>query len=301
MKRIVFYGDNEWALGSIQYELSKRLYVFGYDCQVLPWNKSYYNEEMNEYDPLVDTYVTMGMGYTFLRKYYKICVPPQKCVVVIHSKQDVDYILKNHSAEEIISFKSLTCVSQKLVEYCEQLGVPRKVMLTPLGVNVDAFNFEIPEKLKTIGYAGSSSATNRHSQDIKRYNLIEKVANRTGLEYVMADTYHNTFVSMPGFYKRVDCVIVPSTEEGAGLPALEAGAAGRLVLSTPVGHWEERAYVSGITMPFNEIDFIEKASEVISYYKDNPEIFRQKCKEIKTKSACYDWSHSIKSWIEAMQ
>jgi glycosyltransferase involved in cell wall biosynthesis len=102
---------------------------------------------------------------------------------------------------------------------------------------------------------------------------------------------------MPGFYKQVDAVVIASTEEGAGLPALEASAAGKLVISTPVGIWLAKADTSGHTVPIDESEFVAQTVDLLNYYKDNPTAYQQKCLETQQHAQCYDWENVIQPWI----
>jgi glycosyltransferase involved in cell wall biosynthesis len=105
---------------------------------------------------------------------------------------------------------------------------------------------------------------------------------------------------MPGFYKKVDAVLIASTEEGAGLPLLEAGAAGKLVISTPVGHYSRVGPKGADFVPIVEHEFIEKTVELLSYYKSNSEKYRQRCLEIQHHAQSYDWKYVIDNWIEIL-
>jgi len=69
----------------------------------------------------------------------------------------------------------------------------------------------------------------------KRGRLAQSCAEEAGLEFKR--TEDTPMDQMPDFYASIDALIMPSLQEGAGLPALEAAAAGRLVIGTPVGHF----------------------------------------------------------------
>lgn len=78
-------------------------------------------------------------------------------------------------------------------------------------------------------------------------------------------------------------MIIASTEEGAGLPALEAAAAGRLVISTPVGHWPERAgSEKGITVPIEESAFTEQVIAASRNTKMIPRHLRAPAEQYKS-------------------
>jgi glycosyltransferase involved in cell wall biosynthesis len=131
---------------------------------------------------------------------------------------------------------------------------------------------------------------------------IKKAAEKAGLEFVVAQHYHNSFVTMGGFYKAVDCVIMASTEEGAGLPVLEAGAAGKLVIGTPVGHWPQRVGdKGGIEVPIPEEEFVRSCVEILTYYKNHPAEYRNRCLQIQEHAKTYDWIHYLQPWITLLQ
>jgi glycosyltransferase involved in cell wall biosynthesis len=67
----------------------------------------------------------------------------------------------------------------------------------------------------------------------------------TPLKGYLARNFHRrwrSFHDMPDFYRSVDAVLITSVTEGAQLPVKEGAAAGRLVISTPVGDFPLRAY-----------------------------------------------------------
>ena len=112
---------------------------------------------------------------------------------------------------------------------------------------------------------------------IKRPWLVEQAVQNAGLELKLAHGHHNSYVTMAGYYPTVDALIVASTEEGAGLPALEASAAGRLVISTPVGLWKSQSGNSGHTVPIDERRFVEETTALLEFYRDNTDAYLQKC------------------------
>jgi glycosyltransferase involved in cell wall biosynthesis len=101
---------------------------------------------------------------------------------------------------------------------------------------------------------------------------------------------------MKGFYKNVDAILNVSTTEGAGLPVLEASAAGKLVFSTEVGHWNDRCI--GVTLPMGKDELVKKAVIELVKYRD-PLLYRNTCLEIQEHARSYDWAFVINDWIEA--
>jgi glycosyltransferase involved in cell wall biosynthesis len=106
---------------------------------------------------------------------------------------------------------------------------------------------------------------------------------------------------MPGFYPQVGAVVVSSTHEGAGLPALEAAAAGRLVISTPVGHWDRIGTKGAVEMPVEAESFVQCCSETLIYYKNNPKEYQVRCLTIQEHAREYDWINHVESWVELIK
>jgi glycosyltransferase involved in cell wall biosynthesis len=311
MKRVVFYFEPNWAFGTVHYELCKYLYGYGFDCRLLPWNKSYTYEEMRELNDTTDIFVTTPHGWRFLGYDYKT-VKPEQCVIISHAKLDMTELIHYHGYDDFNRFKRYACVSDWLVNLSAELGIQRPAELTPVAINYNAFYSKPNDSLRTVGYAGSFHGKDEFAAaDIqsalaqpkyhKRAWLVQEATERAGLTFIPAGPYHNSFVTMPGFYKRVDAVIAASTEEGAGLPVMEGGAAGKLIISTPVGHWNTRiTEAGGHAVPTDDVGFVEKTTELLSYYKNNPEKYRQRCLEIQHHAQSYDWKYVIDKWVDIL-
>ena len=311
MKNITFFIEPDWAFGSIHYELSKYLWAEGFNCNLLPWNRSYTYDELQELNKHNDLWVTTHHGYRFLKGSYNI--DPQKCVVIAHAKLDIEELIQHNGIEEFTEFRRYGVVSDFLRQYSASLGIDRVPEICPLGINYHTFKNKPNSSLRTIGYAGAyqeRDALQDHPPDswlvqlkhLKRGYLVKECAEKAGLEFKVAQHYHNSFVTMSGFYNSVDCIITPSMNEGAGLPVLESGAAGKLVIGTPVGHWRELVgSKGGIEVPFPENEFIEKTVEILTYYKNNPTEYYNRCLQIQEHAKTYDWSNVIQSWVNIIQ
>jgi len=311
MKRVIFFLEPEWAFGTVHYELFKYLWGYGFNCQLLPWNKSYTVEEMRELNDTVDLFVTTPHGWRFLGYNYCV-VDPAKCVIVAHAKIDYTELIHLHGYNDFDKFYKFAAVSEWLVSLAGQLGIQRVPDHCPIGINFNTFYSPPNDSLRVVGYAGSYNDRSQFSEaDIKsnlalpKYHkrswLVKEATERAGLEFRAAETYHKTFITMPGFYKNVDAVICASTEEGAGLPVLEGGAAGKLVIGTPVGHWQARvAPYGGDTVPVDEQEFLDNTITLLSYYKNNPDKYRARCMEIQHHAQGYDWKYVIDRWVSLL-
>lgn len=307
MKKIIFYCEPNWAFGSIHTELAKYLWCEGIDCKILPWNQLYTWQEMKEQDQCCDLWVTTPHGWRFLGYNYGT-VAPEKCAVIAHARLDIAELIHHKGLVDFEKFYKWGVVSEWLLGVSQQLGVAQVPEVLPLGINYNSFRQPPSQQLQTVGYAGHYFRENdvppeeissylAQPKYHKRAWLIEQACEKVGLNFSVAQRYHNTYVTMPGFYSSVDAVIVASTEEGAGLPALEAGASGRLVISTPVGHWPQRVGPhGGLEVAIPPEQFLSQTCDILQHYKNNPAEYHNKCLSIQQHAASYDWKHVIKIW-----
>jgi hypothetical protein len=297
MKQVTFFTEPEWAFGVIHYELVKHLFVHNVNAQVLPWNKQYTWQEIAELTAVVEAFVSTPYGVAMLIDRYG--VPPEKCIAVVHAVLDIE-CLKTFLPDNVQRLRAYSAVSEWLITQSQILGINRVPSYTPVGINYQSFFTKPSPELRTVGYAGAINPDNIHRQ-IKRPWLVEQVTHQAGLTFCAAHAYHNSWITMPGFYHAVDAVIVASTEEGAGLPALEASAAGCLVISTPVGLWLSRSEHSGHTVPIDPDQFMSATLDLLEMYRDNPAAYRKKCLTTQAHARTYDWSQVIHHWKDLFE
>lgn len=297
MKRIVFYTEPEWAFGTIHYELTKYLFQHDINSTVVPWNVAYTNQEITELSDAIDYFVSTPFGVAILIDRYNI--KPEQCIAVAHAVLDLQ-CLKTFLPSNVTRLHNYSAVSEWLVEQSILLDIERVPLLTPIGINYNAFCTTPSKELQIVGYAGAINSDNIH-RHIKRHWLVTEATQLAQLKFKAAHGYHNSFTTMPGFYTAVDAVLVSSTEEGAGLPALEASAAGKLVISTPVGLWLSKSNGSGHTVPIEEREFVNQTTLLLNYYKNNSSAYRQKCLETQEHAKLYDWSNVISTWVDLIK
>jgi glycosyltransferase involved in cell wall biosynthesis len=182
-------------------------------------------------------------------------------------------------------------------------GVPRIPKVASLGINFAEFHMEVPSRLETVGYA-SSMSTKTYGVEWKRGELAEAAAREAGLAFRVAGSTEKqiSFHDMPDFYRTVDAVVTSSVSEANALPVMEAAAAGRLVIGTPVGNFPRNAYEgAGIIAPIEADKFKEFTAATLRYYKDNPSEFVRKCQDIQKAAPKFDWKHMIGDWIELIE
>ena len=124
MKNVVFLFDNEWALGSIHYGLFKYLWNYGYNCNLLPWDKVYSVEEIRELDLLIDFWVTNPHGLAVLKNSFNI--PLERCIVIGHATLDLTEYGYKYGFEDFNHVKNFGVVSNFLKDYSKTIGIPRE-------------------------------------------------------------------------------------------------------------------------------------------------------------------------------
>lgn len=299
MKNVVFFTEPEWAFGAIHYELAKHLFQYGFNCQLLSWQKGYTIKEMEELDTVTDLYLTNPHGYRFLVHNFAR-VRPNKVVVVTHGKMDLDDLISHHGLDDFARFRRFAGVSEWMSDIALSKGITRPMEIAPLGINYNSYWSSPSFQLRTVGYAGAWNPNNVH-HSVKRVNLITEAVRLAGLDFKPSESYNNTYITMPGFYRSVDAVIIASTEESAGLPALEAGAAGKLVITTPVGHYTTKITSLGADcVPIDEKLFLEQTVKLLTQYKADSNLYKQRCLAIQEHAKTYDWQHVIDKWIDLL-
>src|SRR5262249_39672964 len=138
----------------------------------------------------------------------------------------------------------------------------------------------------------------------KRGHLAEAAARQADLPFKVAGATPNqlSFHDMPDFYQSVDAVLTSSVSEAAPLPVMEAAAAGRLVIGTPVGHFPLKAYQgAGILAPIEADKFVAFVAATLLHYKRDPAAYVTKCLAMQESARQSDWQYCIDEWIGFIQ
>jgi glycosyltransferase involved in cell wall biosynthesis len=304
-RRIIFYVATDWAVGSVHYELTKYLQAHDIDASVLSWDNDYSLQEMHELSNQIDLFVSLPRGIAELIDRYNI--PAEKCVLIAHAVLDLEHFAI-FSDENKARMHGYAVVSDWLAQQSQHQNIGRTPTIVPVGINYNKFYAPVSSELRTIGFAATYheegfkiDGREKEPAFKKRGYLVHKLAEKSGLNFTIAQTYHHSYVTMPGYYPTTDCIVVASTEEGAGLPALEAGAAGRLVITTPVGHYSRIGSKGAHIVPVDQEEFLTAAWALLLFYKNNPDAYQKKCQEIQEHARSYDWSCVIDKWIEVLK
>jgi glycosyltransferase involved in cell wall biosynthesis len=298
--KVLIFGYTKWSHGRVYYDLSKQFYRRGYIVDIINWREDQ-SSCFADLIPLYDLFMTALDGVGTLTDIYR--VPYEKVIALSHSEMDIRMLIEQKGTEVFEKFAGYGVVSECV--YCASLmkGVTRIPKVVPLGVDFAEFYSEISERLATVGYAGSMSLET-YGVELKRGELAEVAAREAGLDFKVAGSTRNQiwYLDMPDFYRSVDAVLNSSISESAGLPVMEAAAAGKLVIGTPVGHFPRKAYEGGgILAPIEAGKFKAFTVDTLRYFKDNPAAYRDKCHAIQEAARKFDWKYTIDAWVDLIE
>ena len=319
---IFVYSQLDWAFGAINSGLSKHLYQDGYNFHLFDWQKTFVIEDLHNSLNYYDAILTCCDGSeVLLRSSDESLVERIKFVVPIHSYRDVFWIKARHS-EYMQKHINYTALCPWIIDVVKEELPNVNVNFSPLGIDTSLYSkMQPPKELKTLGYAGArddnggvqaaldDKCPNGFPAAKKRSEMAWKVAENVGLhlECATADwdarNIYRHYTLMPGWYTNVDAICVTSLQEGAGLPALEAAAAGKLVISTDVGHFDWHSKnKGGIMLPTDREDYIREATKILKYFKEHPQAFAKACKGVQNHALeNYSWNSVKDYWIKLLQ
>ena len=297
MRKVLFFNQDRWCMGQIHRSLEKELYQHGIYANLLNWRTEV---KPVEWQMLNDTYDLFLTNPDAVLPLANCGIPLGKIATIAHGQWDM--LLAQQQSNNFDFYPQLYkfgVVSQVLKNKCAEHKISVRVPeVVREGLHFDFFYKKPSKKLQKIGYGGARETKNFFGVEIKRGHLVKHVISQTPLELVEHDFYN--WLSMPAYYNSIDALVASSIEEAAGFPVMEAAAAGRLVLSTPVGYFEEDGPKGGgIVLPFQESDYCQSLHDNLAYYYNNPDDYYKKCCEIQEYAReAYDWSTHIHNWVE---
>jgi hypothetical protein len=299
-EKLLAFGYPAWSHGRVYYDLCKHLHQRGYIIDILNWqhNHAGYFEALRSY---YDCLITALDGVSVLVDTYK--VPYEQIIAVSHHEFDIQMLIERKGIDVFEQFSNYAVVSDYV--YCASMmrKVSRSPMVARLGIDYQTFYSPVSQSLNVVGYASSMSTTT-YGVEWKRGALAEAAATSAGLAFKVAGSTERqtSFHEMPEFYRTVDAVVTSSISEAAQLPVMEAAAAGRLVIGTPVGHFPQKAYDGGgILAPVEANKFISFTTDTLRFYKENPSAYADKCHSIQEAAKKFDWEHSIQDWVDVIE
>lgn len=297
--KIAIFGPTDWCIGEIWRNVAPCV-----GADIIDWSVSHPRDLFAGYDRVI---TQAGEAAKTLRSYD---VPREKILVTGNAASDVIGFLRIEGNEHIREYAGYAVVSDTLAAQSLAIGITRMPSILRHGIDCRRYASPIPDRLRTVGYAAVWSRTNDHGVEIKRGRLAKEIAGKARLGFRSAANpaeggaeYYQARITpgekMPDFYRSVDAVIMPSLEEGGGMPMMEGAAAGRLTIGTPVGEFPRLACEGmGILAPLGERDFVDFAVGVLGRYAYDDASFREKCRSIQASAWGRDWSNVIQDWID---
>jgi glycosyltransferase involved in cell wall biosynthesis len=222
-------------------------------------------------------------------------VPASKLVAVAHSEIDIVLGVERCGVGIYEQVYGYAVIHPDLVEVSRSAGIERVPLVTPNGIDFDYYYTPISSGLKCLGYAGAPVFHMSNRSECKRSHLLRPICDGVGLPLRWPERMH--YLAMAGHYESVDSLIVTSSYEGCGLPAMEAAAAGRLVLGAQVGAFDGS---SGLLCRTPDLEFVEDAVAHLNRCKD-PAVYRLECERAQQYARDhYDWDHVIERYVELL-
>lgn len=300
MKKILFFIENNWSFGRIHNDLIKVLYPEVH-CDIIDWRISYTYDDMSYFLNTYDYIISTPHGAMTLNSSYK--VPLDRIGAIAHSNSDIQHILFTHNLgkEYFDKFKSYGVISPIIRTMSITHGIYRIPHVVEVGCFNDLHFKNNSKELKRLGYVGKISRGFQEEQiDIKRGNIIVKVAEKTNLPLVHHENLH--FLCSKKMYCDFDLMMFSSLTEGLPTVAIESFCSGIPVIGTHTGIFPEMAKSGGgIVLPFEENDYIEKAVSIINNLKENPSNYQQMVSCAIKESEKFDWSVCKNSWIRFIE
>jgi len=143
------------------------------------------------------------------------------------------------------------CQNKELVSILKGLVPNINAVYIPNGIDEKLFNREF-----VAGFVGA-----KDSNDHKGFYLAKQACDELGIKFISAKEWDYEHEQIPEFYKKIDCLIIPSLSEGCNNPTLEALAMNKPVISTRVGIAEE---LEGVVLVERNVDSIKEALRKLS-------------------------------------
>ena len=181
-----------------------------------------------------------------------------KTFTTLASQRTLDLFFDKEETLIEIYQKTVCCVcqNQTLAEKLKKLIQQENVVYIPNGVDEKLFN-----KPFVVGFVGQEKDINLEH---KGYHLLKQVCHELDILLKLCYNEYNKVIpleEMPEFYKKIDCLVIPSISEGCNNPTLEALAMNIPVISTRVGIAEE---LEGVILVDRDVESIKKALRKVS-------------------------------------
>ena len=207
-------------------------------------------------------------------------------------------------------------ISKKSIENLIQIGAKLSTYRVIHGAGFHVGDFGVGEPLnvrKGIVAVGSDSPHKNLRRLIRAYLLLRKEIRKShplnilgvskgqrstltrNLEFSQDEIIFHDYVSedkLTKFYANTRISIVPSLEEGFGMPILESWEQGTVVLGSKGNAIEEVLGVAGIVFePYSE----DSMSEVINKYLVDDEVWLEEQNRILDRRNLFTWAKTVRS------
>jgi glycosyltransferase involved in cell wall biosynthesis len=291
-KRVLFFFENDWAFGQIYNSLTRRLAKYGIYAHILDWRKSYTHQEFEFLMRKFDAIVTEPSAIDSVMSYN---IPKSKIIAVAHHEKDIIFGINRCGLGMYDELQAYGVIHEHLVDVSHRAGISRVPLVVPNGIDFDYFYSSISPSLKTLGYAGAASSEMSDFSDFKRSYLLKPISEAAELPLKINNRMYHMCVA--GYYETIDSLLVTSKYEGCGLPAMEAAAAGRLVLAAQAGSFDGS---SGLLCRLPDEEFIIDAVSHLERCKD-PVVYRDNCERAQQYAReHYDWDNVINKYVELL-
>lgn len=203
----IVISDDGWILETLARKVTERLPYVTYGLHPVP-------------SALIQYYVTYGCR--------KARVSPIEIALFTHREEDLEAAARfNGIAREVDHSVSMSNATDKLIA---ALGVTSRSVIPP-GVELDRYH----PRLK-IAVVGRTYHTGRKGEA-----LVRAVMDVPDIEWHFTGdgwpgpALHVADADLPAFYRSMDYVLIPATNEGGPMCLLEALASGVQVIASPVG------------------------------------------------------------------
>jgi hypothetical protein len=294
MKKVLFYIHNGWVFGKIHNELIKTLYPDVY-CDIICWTQSYKRYEFDSLKKKYDYFLSTPEGCCGLFDNYGIEL--ERCIGVLHQDWDIYTPLRNGMPRDYINkLAGYAAICPILQNISLTHGIDRPPDILPIGILQSNYPRNKSSKPSRLGYFAKYSRIDQ-GFDVKRGNLAEEIATKTGLELVKNEGIH--FLSAEILYEGIDILVSPSLVEGNPYPMLEAFACGIPYFGTNTGIAPEYLrHGGGKILPMKAEDFVFAACYEIEKMKGNSNYYCELAEQSYKIGKSIDWNILKNKWID---
>lgn len=298
------------ALRSRELSLKKGDIVIHNECAGFFFSNTFYRENVNI---MIVHHLSIKEPYTSVQRRLRL-MAWQKLQDIMASK--VDYFIFSNEQ-----------VAQDVVARYGQ----KEYFIVPNGISVDAFRDVPQEKIESVkkrykndrimlffpgGASNERKGLLHFFSVVKEINQISEVVlvvsgynpgvvkglqetiSKNRLQNVIL-TGDLDYVDIPVYYRACDIVVFPSLYEGFGRPLLEALAAGKPIITSPVGVAEEviTQNVTGF-IAYDRNEFVEILADLIKNEKKREIIGKNAEKNPVLKK--YGWDRIAENFVKAL-